>query len=89
MKIKGKSRPRDPPSVFENIPKSLIPAPPTPKPPTKKAASSSRSEVSQDELSTFLKNDSIPSFETVCAELPNPTFEFELTSLKFDGEFVV
>ena len=31
LKKKGKSRLRDPSSVFENIPKSLIPTPPPPK----------------------------------------------------------
>ena len=70
LKIKGKSRLRDPSSAFENIPKSLILTTPTPKRPTKKAASSSRSEVLHGELSTFFINDSIPSFETLCAELP-------------------
>ena len=40
-------------------------------------------------MSTFLKNDSIPSFETLCAELPHRKFEFELTLLKFDNKLVV
>ena len=61
--------------VSENIPKSLISTPPPPKRPTKKVASSSRSEVLHDELSTFLKNDSIPLFETLCTELPQHKFE--------------
>ena len=56
---------------------------------SKKAASSSRSEASYDELSIFLKNDSIPSFETLCAELPYRKFEFELASFKFDSELVI
>ena len=89
LKKKGKSRPKDPPSVFENIPKSLIPTPPPPKRPTKKAASSSRSEALYDDLSLFLKNDSIPSFETLSAELPHRKFEFELASFKFDSELVI
>ena len=89
LKIKGESRPRDPPSVFEHILKSLIPTPPPQMRPTKKAASSSRSDLLHDELSTFLKNDSIPSFETLCAELPHRKFEFQLASFKFDSELVV
>ena len=68
LKIKGKSRPRDPPSVFKNIPKSLIQIPPPPK----------RPEVLHNELPTFLKNHSIPSFETLFAELPQRKFEFGL-----------
>ena len=76
LKIKGESRPKDPPSVFENIPKSLIQTLPAPKQPTKKATKTSRSEVLHDELSIFLKNDSISSFETLCAGLPYREFEF-------------
>ena len=45
LKIKAKSRPRDPPSVFENMPKNLITTRPSPKQPAKKAASSSRSNI--------------------------------------------
>ena len=45
LKIKAKSRPRYPQSVFENIPKSLITTLPSPKQPAKKAASSSRSDI--------------------------------------------
>ena len=40
-------------------------------------------------MSTFLKNDSIPSFETLCAELPHRKFEFVLASVKLDSELVV
>ena len=89
LKKKGKSRPRDLPSVFENIPKSLIPTPPPPKRPTKKATSSSRSEGSYDESSIFLKNDGTPSFETLCAGLTYRKFGFELASFKFDSELVI
>ena len=42
-----------------------------------------------DELSKFLKNDTIASFETICAELPHRKFEFELASFKFDSESAV
>ena len=89
--LTGKSldRWRDPSSVFENVPKSLIPTPSPPKWPNKKATSSSRSEALHDELSTFLRNDSIPSLETLCAKLPHRKFEFELASLKFDIEVTV
>ena len=89
LKLKGNHRPGDPPTVFENISKSLIPIPFPPKRPTKKASSSSRSEVLHDDLSTFLKNHSIPSFETLCAELLHRKFELELASFKFESELVV
>ena len=72
------------------MPKSLILTPPPPKRPTKKTVSSSRSEVLHDDLlSAFLKNDSVPSFETPRAELPHRKFEFELASFKFDSESAV
>ena len=35
------------------------------------------------------KNDSVPSFETLCAELPYRKFEFELISYQFNSELVV
>ena len=71
--------------MFENIPKSLIPTPPPPKRPTKKGASSSSSEALHNELSKFLKNDGIPSFETLCGELPHLKFESDLALFKFDS----
>ena len=71
------------------MPKSLILTPPPPKRPTKKIVSSSRSEVLHDDLSTFLENDSVPSFETLNAELPHRKFEFELASFKFAIELFV
>ena len=39
-----------------------------------------------NELSTFLKNDSMPSFETLCAALLHRRFEFQLASFKLDSE---
>ena len=89
LKTKRKSRPREPQSVFKNIPKSLIPTPPSPKQPIKKAESSSRSEALHNELSIFLKNGVISSFETLCVELPHRQFEFELASFKFDSKLLV
>ena len=87
IKIKGKSRPRDPPSIFENIPKSLIPTPAPPKRPTIKATSSSRS-AKEDELSTFLMHDTISSFETFCSNLSQHKFELEVTPILF-GDYVI
>ena len=40
-------------------------------------------------MSIFFKDDSIPSVETLCAELPHCKFEFELVSFKFDNELTV
>ena len=40
-------------------------------------------------MSIFFKNDSVPSCETLCAELTHCKFEFELVSFKFDSELTV
>ena len=68
VKVKGRERPRDPPSIFDNIPKSLIPTPPPPKRKTVTSESSVRS-VKKDELSTFLKQDKIDNFENLCQSI--------------------
>ena len=54
IKVKGRERPRDPPSIFNDIPKSLIPKKPPEKRKTVKAASSIRT-LKEDELSEFFK----------------------------------
>ena len=56
----GRSRPAQPPSVFDCVPKSLIPNV-TKKRPTEKATSSSRN-VAMDQLSEFENADIISSF---------------------------
>ena len=67
VKVKGRERPKDPPSIFENLPKSLLPTPPPPKRLTTKATSSSRRLSSKkDELSIFLEADKISSFQCIC-----------------------
>ena len=67
VKVKGRERPKDPPSIFENLPKSLLPTPPPPKRLTTKATSSSRRLSSEkDELSIFLEADKISSFQSIC-----------------------
>ena len=65
IKVKGRERPQDPPSIFEGIPKSLLPTPPPPKRRTLKAESSVRS-VKEDELLKFTELDRIDSFENFC-----------------------
>ena len=87
IKVRGNSRPRDPPSVFENIPKSLIPTPAPSKRPTTKATSSARSQK-DDELSTFLLHDTISSFDTFCTNLLQHKFELEVTSFLL-GEYAM
>ena len=61
IKVKGRERSRDLPSIFKDIPKSLIPTKPPSKRKTVKAASSVRTSK-EDELSTFLEFDKIESF---------------------------
>ncbi|XP_012555511.2 THAP domain-containing protein 2-like [Hydra vulgaris] len=68
IKVKGRERPRDPPSVFEQIPKSLVPTPPPEKRTTTKSKSSVRS-IKEDELSKFEELYKINSFENFCNSL--------------------
>ena len=68
VKVKGKERPKNPPSIFDNIKKSLIPTPPPAKRKTTKASNSIRT-LKEDELGAFLKNDKIDSFESICASI--------------------
>ena len=64
----GKMRPKEPPSIFHNIPKSLLPTSAPPKQPTTKAISSSR-RFKEDDLQKFLMVDKITSFQILCSEL--------------------
>ena len=66
IKVKGKERPQHPPIIFSGIPKSLIPTPPPPKRRTLKAESSARL-VKEDELSNFLEEDKINSYNDLVA----------------------
>lgn len=71
IKVKGRERSRDLPSIFKDIPKSLIPTKPPSKRKTVKAASSVRTSK-EDELSTFLEFDKIESFvdlrDSICTD---------------------
>ena len=60
----GKPRPRDPPTEFDCVKKSLTPTPP-PLPRTTKSALPSKRSVQGDELSTFLEKDKIHSLEQI------------------------
>ena len=40
-------------------------------------------------MSIFLKNGGIPSFETLCVELPHRQFEFESASFIFEGKLLI
>ena len=67
-KVNKKERPKNPPSIFDNIKKSLIPTPPPAKRKTTKASNSIRT-LKEDELGVFLKKDKIDSFESICASI--------------------
>ena len=58
IKVNGKSRPKDPPSIWPGVPSSQVPTSCPPPRPTKKASSSIRS-VEEHELSEILSSDKV------------------------------
>ena len=73
MTVRGKIRPVDPPSIFHNIPLSMIPTPP-PKPRTTTKTCSSTRNIIPDELSSFLEKDKL-TFPLLQDELINKQFQ--------------
>jgi hypothetical protein len=55
---KGKTRPKDPPSVWPNVPSSQIPSP-APPPRTTKRSSCSERNTEEDQLAAFLMSDNV------------------------------
>ena len=58
IKVNGKSRPKDPPSIWPGVPSSQTPTASKSQRPTKKACSSTRS-IEEDQLSEFLSSDKV------------------------------
>lgn len=80
VSVKGRLRPKDPPSIFPNVPKSLIPTPPPLPRSTTKSSSTVRCHQ-PDELDEFSKRD-IVDFDTLCSSIPNRDLglQFQFTS---------
>ena len=77
VKIHGKSRPENPPTVFSGINASKLPTPPPPKRTTKRALTSERS-ILEDQLAEFLESDKIPSFASLCEKIREKKNEFQV-----------
>ena len=58
IKVNGKSRPKDPSSIWPGVPSSQVTTSSAPPRPTKKACSSTRSSE-EDELSEFVSTDKV------------------------------
>ena len=58
IQVNGKSRPKDPPSIWPGVPSSQTRTASKPQRPTKKACSSTRS-IEEDQLSEFLSSDKV------------------------------
>ena len=84
IKVKGRERPRDPPSIFDDIPKSLLPTSPPPKRRTLRAESSTRS-LKKDELSTFLEIDRIDSFHKLNATISQERIGDKVIHYNYDN----
>ena len=83
--VRGKERPKYPPSVFNNLPSSVIPTPPPKARPTKKTSASIRS-IKDDELSQFLKTSKIEDFETLCANASHHGFPSAVVCYKVNNQ---
>ena len=73
VNVFGKERPKEPPSVFDNLPLSLLPSP-APKPRTTKRTSASERNIQNDEMAEFLKKDIFGSFENLCSTIDEHDF---------------
>ena len=65
VKVRGKLRPFDPPSIFNCVDKSLIP---TPSRPTKRTSSGIRS-IQPDEMAEWLEREKIKDFDSMKGEI--------------------
>ena len=81
----GEVRPENSPSIFPNIPSSLIPTP-APKPRETKESSAEIRFVIPDELSQFLPSDMISNFETMCTDIQNKTFSAPITMYQIEDK---
>ena len=74
VSVKGRLRPKNPPSIFSNLPKSLVPTP-VPLARTTFRSSSSVRSVESDQLEEFLQKD-IVSFDSLCSRVGDHSFDF-------------
>ncbi|GFO37602.1 THAP domaincontaining protein 5like [acyrthosiphon pisum] [Plakobranchus ocellatus] len=84
VSVKGSLRPKHPPSIFCNLPKSLIPTPVPLARTTSKSSSSVRS-VQNDELEAYSQND-IVSFDTLCSFVGSHSFTFPFSVSAFRND---
>ena len=84
----GKSRPRDVPSVWPGIPKSVVPTPPAPSRSTKQSSTTVRSHI-PDEIDLFLQQD-VVDYERLKASLlaGERNFVCPVTSYEANGGLV-
>ena len=74
IRYNGKERPSEPPSVFENIPKSIIPPPPPPPRSTQRTSCHERNRM-EDELDSFYQLDTF-NFQSLKEQLISNTRNF-------------
>ena len=77
VKVRGKLRPFDPPSIFTCVGKSLIPTPPPPPRPTKRTSSGIRS-IQPDEMAEWLEREKIKDFDSMKGEIKLKDFNCPL-----------
>ena len=77
IQVHRKVRPRDPPSIFPGVPKSMIPTPPTKPCPTSKTSLKVHGKK-EDELTSFLQKDTI-TYESLIKNVVSHKFASTIT----------
>ena len=76
--VNGRTRPKNPPSIFPNVPQSQIPTPPPSARTTSRSSASVRS-VQKDQLEEFLQQD-VVSFDLLCSHVESHNFKFNIST---------
>ena len=82
IRVHGKVRPRDPPSIFPGVPKSMIPTQPSKPRPTSKTSLTVRRKK-EDELTSLLQKDKI-SYESLIKNVVSHKFASTITYYTVD-----
>ena len=82
--VYGKTRPKDPPSVFHCVNPSQIPTAPSKPRSTTRALLSSRASL-PDELSTFLDQDKIDSFDDLREKVGTKEINFQVPTITYSS----
>ena len=86
INVNGKDRSNEPPSIFENIPLSIVPTPLSKQRVTKRTSLSVRDQK-EDELAQYIEHDRV-AFEELCKDIHTRQFVFPLTSFVINENLI-